>query len=147
MFSICKNYTYERQDTLSLINEGFLKIFLNLKSFDEQKGNFEAWAKKIMTNNCIDYTRKESGRMKVLDMEDSPQAMNIPEKEKKDIENEVIEMIRKLPKNTQNIFSLHVFKGYSHKEISQMMNITESTSRWHIMEARKNLKKDVQKIF
>ncbi len=46
MYSICKKYTDDRQTTMSLVNEGFLKIFCNLKNFDAQKGNFEGWAKK-----------------------------------------------------------------------------------------------------
>ena len=147
MFSICKGYTYERQDTISLVNEGFLKIFLNLKSFDAMKGNFEGWAKKIMTNNCLDYARSQKNKAVHVTIEEEPLVENLSEENKNYLEEEILQIMENLPKTTQKVFSLHVFKGYSHKEISKTLNMAESTSRWHVMEARKNLKKDVQKIF
>lgn len=146
MFSICKGYTYERQDTISLVNEGFLKIFLNLKSFDSQKGNFEGWSKKIVTNNCIDYARTQKNNVVHIPIEEEPSVQILSSDKDNFIEDELLHMMKKLPQTTQKVFSLHVLKGYSHKEISKAMNMAESTSRWHVMEARKNLKKDVQKI-
>ena len=147
MFSICKSYTYERQDTISLVNEGFLKIFLNLKSFDSLKGNFEGWAKKIVTNNCIDYARIQKNKTAHVPIEEEPSIENISTENKNYVEEEILQIMEKLSPTTQKVFSLHVFKGYSHKEISKTLNMAESTSRWHVMEARKNLRKDVQKIF
>lgn len=147
MFSICKNYTYNKQDTISLINEGFLKIFLNLKSFDTNKGNFEGWAKKIVTNNCIDYSRTQKTKINHTPIDEEPSLENLSTRVDNDIEDELLHIMQRLPETTQKVFSLHVFKGYSHKEISRTLNMAESTSRWHVMEARKNLKKDVQKIF
>ena len=63
------------------------------------------------------------------------------------IEEEVLYLIKKLPAVTQKVFSLHIFKGYSHKEIGEMLNMAESTSRWHVAEARKNLKQQAHKIY
>lgn len=146
MFSICKSYTYERQDTISLVNEGFLKIFLNLKSFDALKGNFEGWAKKIVANNCIDYVRSQKGKIVHLPIEAELDVPVISHDKDNYIEDELISMLDKLPMTTKKVFSLHVLNGFSHKDISRELNIAESTSRWHVMEARKVLKKDVQKI-
>lgn len=146
MFSICKSYTYERQDTISLVNEGFLKIFLNLKSFDALKGNFEGWAKKIVTNNCIDYARSQKGKIVHIPIEVELTVPIINNNKDKYIEDELLSMLEKLPVTTKKVFSLHVLDGFSHKDISRELNIAESTSRWHVMEARKVLKKDVQKI-
>lgn len=146
MFSICKGYTYERQDTISLVNEGFLKIFLNLKSFDALKGNFDGWAKKIVTNNCIDYVRSQKGKIVHLPIEAELDVPIISHDKDNYIEDELISILEKLPMTTRKVFSLHVLNGFSHKDISRELNIAESTSRWHVMEARKVLKKDVQKI-
>lgn len=146
MFSICKGYTYERQDTISLVNEGFLKIFLNLKTFDIKKGHFEGWSKKIVTNNCIDYARTQKNNTVHIPIEEEPSIQILSTNNENFIEDELLNMMKKLPQTTQKVFSLHVLKGYSHKEISTALNMAESTSRWHVMEARKNLKKDIQKI-
>ena len=100
-----------------------------------------------MTNNCIDYARKQKTKIRHSNIDEDPEAQNCSTGEDPRIAEEVLEMMKNLPPGTRKIFSLHVFKGYSHKEISKIMNITESTSRWHVMEARKNLKQNVQKIF
>jgi len=70
----------------------------------------------------------------------------ISQNKDKYIEDELLSMLEKLPVTTKKVFSLHVLDGFSHKDISRELNIAESTSRWHVMEARKVLKKDVQKI-
>ena len=147
MFTICKGYTEDRQTIISLINEGFLKIFLNLKIFDLQKGNFEGWAKKIITNTCIDFTRTQQNKKNIVSVgENQIGEQYLQQLPNTFAEEEVLHLIKKLPTVTRKVFSLHVFKGYSHKEIAQIMNMAESTSRWHVMEARKNLKTQVYKI-
>lgn len=147
MYSICKAYSEDRQSIISLINEGFLKIFTHLKTYEKEKGNFEGWMKKIMANTCIDYTRSGKNKMESMHIEKDFAADNeLRQMPKTFIEEEVLFLIKKLPPVTQEVFSLHVFNGYSHKEIAEKMNIAESTSRWHVLEARKNLKPQMHKI-
>jgi RNA polymerase sigma-70 factor (ECF subfamily) len=148
MFTICKKYTEDRQTIVSLINEGFLKIFHGLKNFDPHKGNFEGWAKKIMTNTCIDFYRAQKSKSSLLNVEEDSLNENVLKQLPASYaEEEVLHLIKRLPAVTQKVFSLHVFKGYSHKEIAEIMDMAESTSRWHVSEARKNLKTQVHKIW
>ena len=148
MFTICKKYTDDQQATISLINEGFLKIFMNIESFDSSKGSFEGWAKKIMTNTAIDYFRSKKNRQPLYSLEDEvTPGHEFHLHPDNHAEEEVLYLIKKLPLVTQQVFSLHVFKGYSHKEIASMLDIAEGTSRWHVSEARKNLKQQAHKIF
>jgi RNA polymerase sigma-70 factor (ECF subfamily) len=148
MFTICKGYTEDRQTNMSLINEGFLKIFHGLKNYDSHKGNFEGWAKKIMTNTCIDFYRVQKNKSNSLQMNEEHVNENLLKQLPASYaEEEVLHLIKNLPAVTQKVFSLHVFKGYSHKEIAEIMNMAESTSRWHVSEARKNLKTQVHKIW
>ncbi|MGN6340841.1 MAG: RNA polymerase sigma factor [Ginsengibacter sp.] len=148
MYSICKSYSENQQTTISLVNEGFLKIFMNINSFDVKKGNFEGWAKKIVTNTAIDYARSAKNKSHFLQLENEEPLHNaLSEKPATHIEEEVLFLIKKMPPVTQQVFSMHVFKGYSHREIAEMLNIAESTSRWHVSEARKNLKQQAHKIF
>ena len=148
MYSICKSYSENQQTIISLVNEGFLKIFMNINSFDNQKGNFEGWAKKIVTNTAIDHARSEKNKNNFLQLEDDLPLQNaLSEKPKTHIEEEVLFLIKKMPPVTQQVFSMHVFKGYSHREIAEILDIAESTSRWHVSEARKNLKLQAHKIY
>ncbi|MEO6838912.1 MAG: sigma-70 family RNA polymerase sigma factor [Ginsengibacter sp.] len=148
MFTICKGYSENQQTIVSLINEGFLKIFLNIKSFDSEKGNFEGWAKKIVTNSAIDYSRSKKNKNYFIQLEsDGSDENTLSEKPLNYVEEEVLYLIKKMPPVTQQVFSMHVFKGYSHKEIAEILGIAEGTSRWHVSEARKNLKKQAHKIY
>lgn len=147
MYSICKGYCDERQTIISLINEGFLKIFTHLKTYESEKGYFEGWIKKIMVNTCIDFVRSKKNKIENVAIDEEFIVENqLKQMPNSFVEEEVLFLIKKLPPVTQKVFSLHVFKGYSHKEISEIMNMAESTSRWHVLEARKNLKPQLHKI-
>jgi RNA polymerase sigma-70 factor (ECF subfamily) len=148
MYTICKSYSENQQTIISLINEGFLKIFMNIKTFDFHKGHFESWAKKIITNTAIDYTRSKKSVNQFLAFdEECGQQKELYVKPNNGVEEEVLYLIKKMPAVTQQVFSLHVFNGYSHKEIADMLQIAESTSRWHVAEARKNLRRQAHKIY
>lgn len=141
MYTICNNFSNERQTIISLVNEGFLKIFLNLKSFDTSKGHFESWAKRIVTNTAIDYVRSLNKKVPIVyGGEKYLEESAAPQYPTDYMEEEVMCQVNKLPKVTQSVFRMHIINGYSHKEVSQMLEITESTCRWHVAEARKRLK-------
>ena len=148
MYTICKGHSEDQQTIISLVNEGFLKIFINIKSFDSDKGSFEGWAKKIITNTAIDFSRTQKNKVQLVSLDDDHKEeqslYQLPHNHK---EEEVLHLIKKLPAVTQKVFSLFIFKGYSHKEISQLLDIAKSTSRWHVAEARKNLKQQAHKIY
>jgi RNA polymerase sigma-70 factor (ECF subfamily) len=147
MFTICKEYSDNEQTIVSLINEGFLKIFMNIRTFEFSKGNFEGWAKRIMTNTAIDHYRSEKSKNKIVELnEDHSVEKELQQNLPDHVEEEVLYLIKNMPAVTQKVFSLHIFKGYSHKEISGMLDIAESTSRWHVAEARKNLREQAHKI-
>lgn len=121
---------------------------MNIHSFDFSKGSFEAWAKKIISNTAIDYSRSQKDRNDIVEInEQHTNQKHLSEKPGNHIEEEVLYLIKKMPPVTQQVFAMHVFKGYSHKEIAQMLGIAESTSRWHVSEARKNLKQQAHKIY
>lgn len=148
MYTICKVYSENQQTIVSLINEGFLKIFMSIQTFDSSKGNFETWAKKIITNTAIDYARSQKNENKFIKLEeDQPTENVLSEHPKSHVEEEVLYLIKKMAPVTQQVFSMHVFKGYSHKEIAEILGMAESTSRWHVSEARKNLKRQAHKIY
>jgi RNA polymerase sigma factor (sigma-70 family) len=147
MYTICKSYSDNQQTIISIINEGFLKIFMNLRTFDFNKGNFEGWAKKIITNTAIDYARSQKDKNKFIEIEtEHNDEKTLQINPHNYVEEEVLYLIKKMPAVTQKVFSLHIFKGYSHKEIGEMLDMAESTSRWHVAEARKNLRQHAHKI-
>lgn len=138
--SLCLRYTQNREDAIELLHDGFLKIFKNLAQYDSAKAGLFAWMKKIVLHTVIDHLR----RKKMFFVEMQPQHM-----EEEDLDNATMEkmnaehlllLIRNLPRATQLVFNLYSAEGYSHTEIAGMLNISESTSRWHLSEARKTMK-------
>lgn len=141
MLRVC--YTYLKSDDLSreALNTGFLKIFRNIATFDEQKGELGGWIRTIMVRTCIDLGRKESRfNTNITDIEDSQDIFMPPAILDKLYAEDLLNYLRMLPTATRLVFNLSVIEGYNHKEIAEQLNIGESTSRWHLSEAKKLLR-------
>ncbi len=140
------NNTLEAED---IMQESFLSAFENIGSYSEAV-SFGAWLKKITQNRSLDLLRKKS-KMIFEDIEihqeieeycfDS-QSMN----EESDLKiNKIKELIKRLPEKCRNILSLHLFEGYDHEEISEILSISSSTSRSQFSRARRRLIAEVNK--
>lgn len=146
MHALCYRYVGNREIAEELLNNGFIKVFKNLKKFIPQGENsFEYWVKKIMINECLMFLRKKNKNIFIpieeLLLENiNNRDNNINIINEIVIDNEIDELIQKLPIGYKTIFNLYAIEGYSHKEISDKLNIQESTSRSQLTMARKQLK-------
>ena len=141
MLRVC--YRYLKSDELAeeALNAAFLKIFQHIINFDGKKGELGAWIRKIMVRTCIDLSRKEARFSTENQYEEEADAVFIlPEVLDKLYAEDLLKAIRQLPSATQIVFNLSVIEGYSHKEIGTQLQITDSTSRWHLSEAKKQLR-------
>ncbi|EDM36064.1 putative RNA polymerase ECF-type sigma factor [Pedobacter sp. BAL39] len=141
MLRLC--YRYLKSDLLAkeALNSGFLKVFQHIISFEPHKGELGGWIRTIMIRSCIDLSRKEARFREInLQAEEYSEDLPAPEILNKLYAEDLLNYIRKLPTATQLVFNLSVIDGYSHKEIGAQMNIGESTSRWHLSEAKKILR-------
>jgi len=140
MIRLC--YRYLKLDDLAkeALNTGFLKVFQNIGSFDDKKGELHTWIKTIMVRTCIDLNRKELKFTKDAGSEEIEDVFILPEVLQKLYTEDLVNCIRQLPAATRLVFNLYVVDGFSHKEISEQLNIGESTSRWHLTEAKKQLR-------
>ncbi|NRF38751.1 RNA polymerase sigma factor [Pedobacter foliorum] len=141
MLRLCIRYLKTNDLAKEALNQGFLKVFQNINSFDDKKGELNAWVATIMIRTCIDIKRKELKF--TTDIDEAGITENVfvsPAILDKLYAEDLIGMIRFLPDATQMVFNLSVIDGYSHKEISEQLNITESTSRWHLSEGKKQLR-------
>lgn len=128
-------------ETMSVLNDGFLKVFTKIHKYNASLGAPEAWIRTVITHTAIDHVRSRSKRalqvVHVDNLADVPQAE--PELSALDPQM-LLAGIRRLPQMTKAVLNLHLFEAYSHKEIASSLGISESTSRWHLTEARKKLK-------
>jgi RNA polymerase sigma factor (sigma-70 family) len=146
MAAICARYINNKQDAMQVLNDGFLKVFKNIKSYDAGIASLYTWVRKIIINTAIDFLRK-------LPVAYTADLSDI--KEETAIENHVIQkmnadellgLIKQLPKATQLVFNLYSVDGFNHREIAEMLSISEGTSKWHVSEARKQLKQSIVKL-
>ncbi len=152
LMGVCVRYTKNENEAVEQLNEGFLKILRNLHTY-KTSVPFEAWIRRIMINTMIDHYRKNKRyKEKVFfsddypDQELSSSAVTFNTADAK-MDAEQIEMcIQKLPAVTQQVFNMFIIDGYSHKEIADMLKISEGTSKWHVSHGRKMLKSMIQKI-
>ena len=139
LMAVCIRYSRTEDEALDLLHEGFIKIFTQLHNYKPDT-LLPAWMKQVMVNNCIDQYRKQS-RQRTTDIEEASHFQcSEPDAISQYAEKEILNCIRKLPAAYRTIFNLYVIEGFSHKEIGEKMNITESTSRANLLRARIKLK-------
>lgn len=143
MYSVCLRYSNSTADAQDTLHEGFLKIFEKISQF-ESRGAFEGWIRRIMVNTALEKFRN---KYKVVDLQE-----NIAEYDssvESDLsENltvqEILKMIDELSPQYKIVFNLFAIEGYSHKEISTMLKITEGTSKSNLSRARSILQEKVK---
>lgn len=143
LMGVCLRYERNKDDAEAVLNQAFLKILKNLDKYNP-KVPFEAWIKRITINTIIDQYRKKSKQkvdyVDTLESTPGEGAVDYNEAEKKFDAEHLEKMIKKLPPVSQKVFNLYVVDGYNHKEIGEMLNISDGTSKWHLSFARKSLK-------
>ena len=136
MFPVCIRYVADRQVAQDILQEGFITLFSKLASY-KGNGSFEGWARKIFVNTALMYLRKKDALKMSDDLENArglstditSQMQNIGYKE-------LMKLITALPPGFRTVFNMYVVEGYSHKEIAELLNITETTSRTQLSRAR-----------
>jgi RNA polymerase sigma factor (sigma-70 family) len=139
MFRICYRYISNESDAAEIMNIGLYKVFTQIKNFkDGGVSELEAWMKKIMVNECLQFIRS---RKKIRFVDESEALTEYsPILPEINLEAEdYYKLIKQLPDTYRTVFNLYVIEGFSHKEISEMLQIPENTSRSHLSRARRML--------
>lgn len=137
--SISLRYASNRDEASEILNDAFMKIFTNLKKFDLGKP-FKPWLRKILVNTAINHYHKKQREIQVEEMQNARNASD-GEKILSGISyQEVIGLLQRLPPAYRTVFNLYVIEGYSHEEISNMLNIAIGTSKSNLFKAKEQLK-------
>ena len=138
MMGICLRYTGSRDEALDLLHEGFIKVFQNIGRY-RPGTSLPAWIRTIIVNTCIDYYRKTI-RRRTDDINDAHYLSDdAPDVLSNLTEQEILAAVQELSPAYRAVFNLYVVEGYSHKEIGEALQITESTSRSNLVKARLKL--------
>lgn len=129
MLSVCYRFAQSREDAEDMLQEAFIKVFTQIHTF-QNKGAFEGWIRRIIVHTCINFLKKYRKFNESVDLAYAS-AVAVKEETVPSImqAKQVIECIRLLPVGYRTVLNLYALEGYSHKEIADMLDIEESTSR------------------
>lgn len=138
MLSMCYRHTQDEHEAREIVNTGFLKVFQKLDQYSNQ-GSFEGWIRTIVFRSLSDFFRKKNRSICFLELDQRDKLKASSPLEDLYLED-LLEIIKGLPEQTRRVFSLYAIEGYTHKEIAELLDMKEATSKWYLSEARKRLK-------
>ena len=129
MLSVCYRFSQSREDAEDMLQEGFIKVFLQVHTF-ENRGAFEGWIRRIIVHTCINILKKNKKFNESVDIIHA-NGLQIREDTVPAIiqAKQVVECIRMLPIGYRTVLNLYAVEGFSHREIAGLLDIEESTSR------------------
>jgi len=144
MMAVCVRYTRSRFEAEDIFHEAFVKVFKHLDTYSN--GSFEGWMRRIFVNTAINHYHKNR---KLQDQLDYSTVEEITPSEDDIISTisgqELLELVNQLPEGYKVVFNLYVVEGFNHREIGEMLNIAEGTSKSQLAKAKIHLKKLLQK--
>lgn len=146
MYAVSLRYAHDRDEANDILQEGFVKVFSNLVSY-RHEGSLEGWIRRTIVNTAINYYKKNAKHHTYADFE---MAMIYEKSDDATIveqmsANELLQVISELPDGYRAVFNLNVIEGYTHKEIGELLNISENTSKSQLARARAYLQKKIVK--
>lgn len=145
MFVVCLRYSRNREEAEEILQEGFLKVFECIHQY-RHLGSFEGWMRKIMVNCALQRLRNKGYLWSVIDLDTNAVEYGADEDIIAKIgTKELLHMVQQLPPAYRTIFNLYVFEGMKHREIAELLGISEGTSKSNLSDARAILQKAVNK--
>ena len=141
--NICFPYVSNKQEAEEVINDGFLKVFNNLHIYDHSRP-FKVWLKAIFINTAIDHYRKNAKHLYHVNIDYIDIVYDEVDIISKISADEILSLVQKLPPAYRLVFNLYVIEGYTHRDIAEMLNIGEGTSKSNLRDARKKLRSMIQ---
>ncbi|MES2730301.1 MAG: sigma-70 family RNA polymerase sigma factor [Bacteroidota bacterium] len=135
MLGVCLRYANDSFEAEEILISGFLKVFDKVGQF-KGEGSFEGWIRKIMVNQALSYLRKNKSIYLETDLEKADYEPDFQSPNSHLEAEDLLIMIQQLPPGYKTVFNLYAIEGYSHKEIANLLHISESTSKSQLCRAR-----------
>ncbi|WP_240671069.1 RNA polymerase sigma factor [Lacibacter luteus] len=143
MYAVCLRYMSNADDAQDILQDGFIKVYKNLERF-RGEGSFEGWVRRIFVNTAIEQIRKKKNDLSLTEKEESIELKSVSAIENIN-EKDLMKIIRDLSPGYRAVFNLYVVEGYSHKEIGDMLGISEGTSKSQLARARMILQEKIKR--
>jgi len=144
MYGVCMRYAGNAEEAEDILQEGFIKIFKKLGSF-RSEGSFEGWVRRIFVNTAIEHFRRKTYQQSITEQHEN----SIEGKSLSVLDNlgekDILKLVQDLSPGYRTVFNLYVVEGYTHKEIGDMLGISEGTSKSQLSRAKVLLQEMVKK--
>ncbi len=143
LYVICKRYLKNEEEAEEALADTFIIIFTKVEQL-QNPDVFEGWAKKIAVNQCLQTLRKKKEMLISIDDETFVEKRLADENSEFTFEKDILTLLNYLPEGCRTIFNLFAIEGYPHREIAEMLSISEGTSKSQVNFARKKLQELLQ---
>lgn len=145
MMTVCLRYMKSSEEAEDMLQDAMIKVFHYLDRY-KNEGSLEGWIRRIIVNTCLDQIRKNSKLIGVQSTEDVEYKLSSDDKILEHMAAaELLSLIQKMPDGYRVVFNMFAIEGFSHQEIAQHLNITESTSKSQYLRARAYLRERIEK--
>ena len=145
MYAVCLRYASNAEEAEDILQEGFIKVFKKMDSF-RSEGSFEGWVRRIFVNTAIEHFRRKRYLQPVTEKEEN----TIEGKSLSALdglaEKDILALVRELSPGYRTVFNMYVVEGYTHKEIGDILGISEGTSKSQLSRAKVILQDMVNKF-
>lgn len=145
MMAMVMHYARDEERAMQILNNGFLRVFRKLDQY-KGLGSFEGWIRRIVYHAISDYYKKESRYLKFIVLDEKDREVQTDALNQL-YYDDIIQLVEALPEKSREVFKLHAIEGYTHDEIGKMLGISDGTSKWHLSNARAQLRKAISKKY
>ena len=135
MYAVCLRYSGSAEEAEDILQEGFIKVFRKLESF-RSEGSFEGWVRRIFVNTAIEHFRRKRYLQPVTEKEENTIEGKFLSVLDNLAEKDILDLVRQLSPGYRTVFNMYVVEGYTHKEIGEMLGISEGTSKSQLSRAK-----------
>jgi len=144
MMALVRRYIDQEMQAEEIMNNGFLRAFQKVKQYNFQ-GSFEGWLRKIVFHAVADYVKQNTRYSDKILLVEKDEFVHKDHADKL-YYDQLVQLVQMLPDATRTVFNMYVMEGFTHKEIGNILGISEGTSKWHLSEGRKILKEKIERM-
>jgi RNA polymerase sigma-70 factor, ECF subfamily len=146
-FMICLRYGNNKTEAEDMLQEGLISVFKYIKQYDPKKAEFSAWSNKVMVNAALQYLRKWQKVDFTKNIDDYENQFVYQDDVFDTIgAKELTLLVQQLPAGYRVVFNMYILEGYKHREIAEILNISENTSKSQLLKAKKMLRNQLETV-
>lgn len=144
MMALVRRYIDQDVQAEEIMNNGYLRAFQKIKQYNFQ-GSFEGWLRKIVFHAVADYVKQNTKYSSQIVLIEKDELVHKDHADKL-YYDQLVQLVQALPDATRTVFNMYIMEGFTHREIGNILGISEGTSKWHLSEGRRVLKEKIEKL-